>query len=162
MSGQKPKNQRRSPHRGQDRERKTRDIAQAIPRGLWTDVREHYPPKVREQVDGMVDRGASVMDVVALATGRYLLTCSRIEELWGERAKARADPDAEDRDHEAPGVRSVQMLEQVAARYLAIAQAGVRDLNAPLDEGSALVPVPEGLTRAELAKRPKREHEIIN
>lgn len=163
MSGQKPKNQKRTPHRGQDRERKARDVSQSLPRGLWADVREQYPPETRAIVDGLVTRGASVMDVVSLAVAAYDVTRRRVAELWAERLAARAaDAEGADRDHEAPGVRSVQMLDQVAARYLSIAQAGVRDLNAPVEAGGTPVEVPTGLTRAELLARPRREHEIIN
>lgn len=161
MSGQKPKNQRRVPHRGQDRERKARDTSQSLPRGLWADVREQYPPETRAVVDGMVTRGASVMDVVSLAVAAYDVTRRRVGELWAERMAART-AEGDERDHEAPGVRSVQMLEQVAARYLSIAQAGVRDLHAPVEAGGTPVEVPTGLTRAELLARPRREHEIIN
>lgn len=159
MSGVKPKNRRRDPHRGQDRERKARDVAGSTPRGLWTDVREHYTPEIRGIVDAMVDRGASVMDVVALAVARHLAMNKRIEDLWAERAVAR---ESEEHDYDAPGVRSVQMLEQVGARYLAIAQAGVRDLHAPLDSAGGMVELPDGMSREELMARVRGEHEIIN
>jgi hypothetical protein len=162
VGGQQPKNRKRQPHRGQDRERKARDETSLLPMGLWTDVREHYPADVRAVVDGMVTRGASVVDVVALAVARHMLTCRRIEELWAERAKAREDGDGEERDHEAPGVRSVQLLETVSARYLSIAQAGVRDLHAPLAADGALVELPPGMTRDELVRRVRGDHNIIN
>jgi hypothetical protein len=158
MGGQQPKNRRRQPHRGQDRERKVRDETAAMPLGLWADVREHYPADIRSVVDGMVTRGATVIDVVALAVARHLFTNQRIEELWAERA---ADRDGE-HEQNAPGVRSVQMLEQVGARYLAIAQAGVRDLHAPLAADGALIELPAGMTRDELVRRVRGDHEIIN
>lgn len=159
MSGVKPKNRRRDPHRGQDRERKAREVSEATPRGLWSDVREHYAPEIRGIVDAMVARGASVMDVVALAIARHLAMNRRIEELWAERAVARS---SEEHDYDAPGVRSVQMLEQVGARYLSIAQAGVRDLHAPLDTVGGVVELPDGMSREELLQRVRGEHEIIN
>lgn len=151
---------KRAPKR-QDRARVAAATADATPIGGWGDVRHRYPEHIRRIVDAQVARGVSIADVAACARARYLMCEDLVEQAKREREAAHADPSA-DPDHEAPGLRSIQFLEATAARYLTIYADCVKHSSAPLDEGSSLVPVPEGLTRAELVKRVKREHEIIN
>lgn len=152
---------KRAPKR-QDAARVAAASADSTPLGGWGDVRMRYPSHVRAIVDAQVARGVSIADVAACAHARYLMCEDLIETAKRERDAARADPSGDDRDHEAPGLRSIQFLEATAARYLTIYADCVKHSSAPIDAGSALVPVPEGLSRAELRARAKREHEIIN
>ena len=130
--------------------------------GMWAATRLRYPAKVRRWVDAMVTGKASLMDVAGHAFGRFLMTEDLIDEVKAERKAARSG-DGE-RDHEAPGLRSITLLEAVAARYLDQWRQIVNAMGPALTANDQPVRLPIGMTEPEMRARVAalEEQEIIN
>lgn len=140
---------RRSPTRGQDRERVSRSTLDALPHGVWKDNRLTYKPKVRAFVDKLVAGGSSLADIYALHAARY----AEVRELW-DRAVAKAliaEATGDKNGSAAPGVRVFALLDACMARSLAAMASLKLSMGPALDQNDQPVRLPDGMSDPAIA-----------
>ena len=139
---------RRSPSRGQDRERVARVKLDALPVGVWKDTRSSYTPKVRAFVDGLVARGSSLADLYALQAARF----AEMRELWnGAVAKLHAAEASGSKAGDAtPGARTFALYDACMARTLSAMASLKLSMGPAMDLNDQPVRLPIGMSEPEM------------
>lgn len=139
----------RKPGRAQDRQRAAKQKLDQLPAGVWREVREESPAPVREFVDLVAVRGASLADV-------YLLQAMVFREAWVQHAaaaKMRADALARNEtDHtRIPGATTIGAYQHSMTQALKHMRQIAELMGPSLTSTEMPVRIPEGLDSDSIA-----------
>lgn len=140
---------KRAPHRGQDRERVAKQRLDQVPAGLWRDVRLEHRREVRDFVDRIAARGASLIDLYHLQAVVLRDAVLLLRAETARRDKALAE---DEKDHsKIPGAKTLTAYMHSITQSLKNMKSLAEAMGPQMTQNDLPVRIPEGLDSESIA-----------